>query len=284
MQIYDPDHVARERIVEMLWPLAVFAAVANVIMQLGFRPVGYGVHESVVETGRLDKRPIKRGRTTFTYLAVAMLGSEEERKAYRSAVNKVHAQVNSKHVARATGSRGPVEYNAFDPKLQLWVAACLFKGTLDVMRLMSPSPLSAAAEEEILRVCEPLATTLQVPVGVWPKTMAEFDAYWAEQEGRIQIDEPVREMLDKIAGVRFLPGLGLMFGWVNRYFTAAFLPPKFRDQMRYTWGPARQVLFRGVVAGNRALRAATPRSVRMLPTTAFLWDLRRRMEKGEPLV
>ncbi|WP_245535356.1 oxygenase MpaB family protein [Segniliparus rotundus] len=280
----DPDHVARQRIVERVWPLAAFAAVANVIMQLGVRPVGYGVYESVVESGRLDKRPIKRGRTTFTYLAVAMLGSEAERNAYHSAVNRVHAQVNSKNVARVTGSKGPAEYNAFDPELQLWVAACLFKGALDIVRLMSRPPLSAAAEEEILRVCAPLATTLQVPADAWPKTMAEFDAYWAEQEERIQIDEPVRDMLDNIAGARFLRGLGLAFGWINRYFTAAFLPPKFREQMRYSWGPARQGVFRGIVAGNRVLCAATPRSVRMLPTTAFLWDLRRRMEKAESLV
>ncbi|EFV14635.1 oxygenase MpaB family protein [Segniliparus rugosus] len=283
-QAWDSDREVRVRLVESVWPLAALAAVANVIMQLGVRPVGYGVYESVVESGRLDKRPIKRGRTTFTYLAVAMLGTEEERKAYRQAVNKAHAQVNSANVERVTGRKSPVEYNAFAPELQLWVAMCLFKGSLDVLRLMSVFPLSAQAEEEILRACAPLATTLQVPESMWPATMAEFERSWAEHEELVRIDEPVRKMLDDIASVRFLPGLGFLFGWANRYFTAAFLPPKFRAEMGYGWGPARQAVFRAFVAANRVACAFAPRSVRMLPTTVFLWDLRRRIKKGKPLV
>lgn len=66
--------------------------------------------------GRLFSHPVKRTRTTVTYLAVAVLGTDDERKAYRRAVNKQRAQV------RSTES-SPVRYNAFDPGLQLWVAA-----------------------------------------------------------------------------------------------------------------------------------------------------------------
>src|SRR5688500_8851532 len=100
------------------------AGTANVIMQLAHPAVGHGVVESRVEPGRLFDHPVKRTRTTLTYLAVAVLGSDEERAEYRRAVNAVHAQVYS------TAS-SPVEYRAMDPDLQLWVAACLYRGFED---------------------------------------------------------------------------------------------------------------------------------------------------------
>ncbi len=94
-------------------------------MQLARPGVGYGVLESRVESGRVDRHPIKRARTTFTYLAVATQGSDAQKAAFRRAVNKAHAQVYST-------DESPVAYNAFDKDLQMWVAACLYKGAVDV--------------------------------------------------------------------------------------------------------------------------------------------------------
>jgi uncharacterized protein (DUF2236 family) len=69
---------------------ALLAGPANVIMQLSRPAVGYGVFESRVESGRVDRHPIKRARTTFTYLAVATQGSDEQKAAFRRAVNRAH--------------------------------------------------------------------------------------------------------------------------------------------------------------------------------------------------
>lgn len=90
---------------------AVLAGTANVIMQLALAPVGYGVLESKVESGQVILHPVKRARTTFTYLAVALLGNATERDRYREAVNGSHRLVRS-------GASSPVRYNAFDPALQ----------------------------------------------------------------------------------------------------------------------------------------------------------------------
>jgi len=76
-----------------LMGMALLLGPANVIMQLARPGVGYGVMESRVESGRIDLHPIKRARTTFTYLAVAMAGSDAQKAAVRSAVNSAHAQV-----------------------------------------------------------------------------------------------------------------------------------------------------------------------------------------------
>ena len=78
-----------------LMGVALLAGPANVIMQLARPGVGYGVLESRVESGRIDLHPIKRARTTFTYLAVATQGTAEQQAAYRRAVNGAHAQVYS---------------------------------------------------------------------------------------------------------------------------------------------------------------------------------------------
>src|SRR4051794_24464091 len=66
-------------LLESLDAVAPFAlGNANVIMQLAHLPVGRGVAESPVESGRVDKHPVKRLRTTMSFLAIAILGSEEE--------------------------------------------------------------------------------------------------------------------------------------------------------------------------------------------------------------
>src|SRR3954466_11052844 len=84
--------------------VGLLAGPANVIMQLARPGVGYGVMESRVESGRVDRHPIKRARTTFTYLAVATKGSDAQKAAFRKAVNGAHAQVYST-------DESPVKYN-----------------------------------------------------------------------------------------------------------------------------------------------------------------------------
>src|ERR1700756_2971731 len=111
---------AVRRLADLLNPAAVLLPAANVIMQLSAPPVGYGVLESPVDSGNVYKHPYKRARTTGTYLAAATVGTDKDREAIRQAVDAAHARVRST-------PESPVPYNAFDPALQLWVAACLYR-------------------------------------------------------------------------------------------------------------------------------------------------------------
>ena len=52
-------------------PAGFLGSAANVIMQLGWREVGYGVVESSVDSGNVMLHPWKRLRTTISYLVVA---------------------------------------------------------------------------------------------------------------------------------------------------------------------------------------------------------------------
>lgn len=266
---------------EGLLGVGLLLGPANVIMQLARPGVGYGVLESRVESGRVDLHPIKRARTTFTYLAVAGRGSDEQKAAFRRAVNRAHAQVYST-------DESPVKYNAFDKDLQLWVAACLYKGAVDSYRTfvgeMDPETADRHYADGIS-----LGTTLQVPPEMWPRDRVAFDAYWQESLAQVHIDDTVREYLYPIAasrvrGVR-LPGpLQRRSEEFALLVTTGFLPQRFRDEMRLPWDARRQRRFDRLM---RVLRTAThlsPRVVRQFPFNVLLTDLDRRIRTGRPLV
>lgn len=257
--------------------VALLAGFANVIMQLARPGVGYGVIESRVQSGQLSRHPVKRSRTTFTYIAVALLGAPDEKAAFRRAVNKAHAQVRS-------GPSSPVPYNAFDRELQLWVAACLYRGLEDVHRAFI-GPLSPSARQQLYASAATLGTTLQVPPDAWPADPEAFEAYWREEMEKVSIDEPVRQYLRDIAEVRFLPGpVSFFFRGFTRFVTTGFLPPDFREQMRLPWSARDQRLFDLFTTMVRLLTGVEPPPLRRFPFNVLLWDLRWRMATGRPLI
>jgi uncharacterized protein (DUF2236 family) len=264
-----------------LMGVALLAGPANVIMQLARPGVGYGVLESRVESGRVDRHPIKRARTTFTYLAVATQGSDAQKAAFRRAVNGAHAQVYST-------DESPVKYNAFDKDLQLWVAACLYKGAVDVYRMFVGEMDDETAERHY-REGMALGTTLQVPEQMWPADRAAFDRYWRESLDRVHIDDTVREYLYPIAasrvrGVR-LPGpLQRWSEAAALLITTGFLPQKFRDEMRLPWDVRRQRRFDRLMTVMRIANDLMPRFVRRFPFNVLLRDLDWRIRTGRPLV
>src|SRR5262249_56886764 len=143
-----------------------------------------GVLESPVDSGNVYKHPFKRARTTGTYLAAATLGTDADRALIRDAVDKVHAQV------RSTKS-SPLSYNAFDPRLQLWVAACLYRFYIDQHEFLF-GPLDDAAADAVYDDARRLGTTLQVPEDMWPAARGAVDEYWKRSLTERLIDPPVR--------------------------------------------------------------------------------------------
>ncbi|MDT5119682.1 MAG: hypothetical protein QOE30_5421 [Mycobacterium sp.] len=264
-----------------LMGVALLAGPANVIMQLARPGVGYGVLESRVESGRVDRHPIKRARTTFTYLAVATNGSDAQKAAFRKAVNGAHAQVYST-------DESPVKYNAFDKDLQMWVAACLYKGAVDVYRTFIGEMDDETADRHYAEGMS-LGTTLQVPAAMWPADRAAFDRYWQESLDLVHIDDTVREYLFPIAAsrVRGVKLPGPLQRWSDGsalLITTGFLPQRFRDEMRLPWDAKRQRRFDRLMAVLRTVNHLMPRFVRQFPFNVLLRDLDRRIRTGRPLV
>src|SRR4051794_624645 len=255
------------------------AGMANVIMQLSWPGVGYGVMESKVEDGSALKHPVKRARTTYTYIAVALLGNDDDRKAFRQAVNRQHAQVRND-----ADSKSPVAYSAMDPRLQLWVAACLYYGTVDFLEKMN-GPLDEPTADAIYAYSSRFGTTLQVRPEMWPENRAAFERYWDESLREVSIDDAVRDYLT------FLMRYGNAPGWMQRRFadfntfvTTGFLPVEFREAMHLDWDEQRQQRFDRLLDRMGRFERRLPRVVRNFPFNALWWDMRRRRRAGKPLV
>lgn len=249
---------------------ALLASTANVVMQLAQPGVGYGVLESTVEGSQVMRHPVRRIRNTVTYLSVALLGTQEERAICRRQVNRSHASVRS-----TAGS--PVSYSAFDPRLQLWVAACLYRGVTDVHALLH-GPVDDATADAIYRECQPFATTLQVPEHMWPSDRAAFERYWASAVAEVRIDPPVRAYLDRLVALDYLPRpVSVTFGPLNRFVTTGFLPAPFREQMQLRWTEADQRTFRFLMGTIASVNRLLPPPVSRFPFNACLQDLRVRI-------
>ena len=255
---------------------AQLAGPANVILQLSWPGVGYGVMNSRVHDGSAMLHPVKRARTTFTYLAVSMLGTDDERAAFRRAVNGQHAQVVSQPDEPAT-------YRAMDPRLQQWVAACLYYGTRDIIEKLH-GPLPDAEADALYAHCGRFGTTLQMPADAWPADRAAFDAYWEESLAEVKIDAPVRDFLLRLTLLQNFPRPLRWLGRRNLFVTTGFLPPQFREAMELTWDDAQQARFDRLVRRAGRLERTLPRSLRIFPFNALLADLRRRIRSERPLV
>ncbi|WP_216906527.1 oxygenase MpaB family protein [Nocardia noduli] len=259
-------------------PAALLGGGANVIMQLSMAPVGRGVVESTVDSGRYSLHPRKRGRTTLTYLAVAILGDDEDRAAYRAATNTSHRHVRS-------GPDSPVEYNAFDPRLQLWVAACIYRGALDSLTYLY-GRLDDDFADELYRESRRFGTTLQMRPEMWPSDRAAFAEYWDARMVEISVDDEVRSyLLDQVVDLApYTRRERLALRRVNRFFTTGFLPQQFRDLLGLSWGPRRQRIFELTMRAIGVVLRVLPERVRLYPFETYLRDMRRRRALGKPLV
>jgi uncharacterized protein (DUF2236 family) len=255
---------------------AFLAGTANVIMQLALAPVGYGVLESKVESGQVTKHPIKRFRTTFTYISVAMLGSGADRDRYRAAVNTAHRLVRS-------DTDSPVKYNAFSRDLQLWVAACLYYGSVDIHEKLH-GPMPADEADAFYAHAARFGTTLQVPPDMWPADRRAFAEYWETAQRDTAIDAPVREYLTMLMTREHLPRLVRGNARFNTWITAGFLPPRFREQMALAWSDGDQVRFERLLRRVGAVQRRLPLVVRRFPFNWLLWDMRIRARLGRRLV
>jgi uncharacterized protein (DUF2236 family) len=267
-----------ETLADLMDGIAPFVAGnANVIMQLARLPVGRGVAESRVDSGRVDKHPLKRLRTTVSFLVIAMSGTEQERIALRREINRAHAQVHS-----LPGD--PVAYNAFDPELQLWVAACLYRGVEDTYIWLHGQPDDALADAIYAHAAR-FATTLQVPADAWPADRAAFEKYWEAGVEQIEMDDVTRRYLRGIANFTFLPApLATVFGPLNRLLTLGFMEQPFREELGMTWDARDQRRFDLVLSLTAAVNRRMPRIVRGFPLNVYLWDVRRRLQNGRRVV
>ncbi|MFF2396114.1 oxygenase MpaB family protein [Nocardia sp. NPDC058114] len=252
-------------------------AAANVAMQFAHQGVAAGVMESPVESGALMVHPWKRLRTTSAYLAVAVLGTDEDKSAMREAVNVAHRQVRSRPDSK-------VKYNAFDRNLQMYVAAAIYIGFEDTHQLLC-GKMTDDELEAFYQGADTFGTTLQVHPDMWPKTRTEFDEYWLEACKQVVCDDEFRAYIDDLLHLRMIHwSIRVLFGSLLQFLTAGFLPPHFREQMAIEWSAADQRRFEHLFQFVGFVNRFIPKFIRFAGTNAMMRDVRSRIKRQKALI
>ncbi|MBS9535823.1 DUF2236 domain-containing protein [Mycobacterium sp. M1] len=247
-------------------------AGVTVLLQLAEPGVGHGV----VDHSTVLSRPLDRLRTTMTYVYAVTLGSDEECRALAKMVNQAHVPVKSQPGA-------PVAYNGFDPDLQLWVAATLYQNGLDLYQRFL-GPMDDATAERIYQQSAIYGTALQVTPEMWPATRAEFDRYWDRKLDELTIDDKVRAFCHELFRGGDSPLLIRLGMPLNRWITRGMLPPRVREELHWTWSPLDQRLFDLLMTVLPPVYRLLPKTIRWLPSTYYLWAMRRRLRSGRRLI
>lgn len=245
----------------------LLGAGSSVLLQLAM----WGVGRGVAEHSDTLARPVDRLRTTLTYVYVMALGSEDERRVVARLVNKAHVPVKGEG------------YTAFDPELQLWVAATLAHNGIFLCEQLH-GPLPAEAKERLYRDSQVFGTALQVRAEHWPADHADFERYWDRTLATLRSDDVVRDYARRLLSTRearwfvrpLLPLQSLMArGNIGAEVRGVLdLPWSARDQRRY------DLFWRAF----RVFYPRVPRPVRTLHARLVLRDFRRRMRRRQRVI
>lgn len=241
------------------------AAVMNQLAMLG---VGLGVAEHSTTL----QRQADRLRTTLTYVYAMTLGTEEERRAIARMVNKVHVPIRSQG-----------RYSAFDPELQLWVAATLAEMGKRVQELLF-GPSDPADAEQIYRDSWVFGTALQVKDEDWPRDLAEFEVYWEKGLDRLEPDPAVQAYAAALLSTRHVPWTLKAAVPLQSLMARGLISPTTREVLALPWSERDQRLFDFFWRHFPRWYRRVPKVIRYLPSRLYLRDFRRRMAANRHVI
>lgn len=231
----------------------------------------WGVGKGVAEHSTTMQRPVDRLRTTLTYVYVMGLGSDEERAKVARMVNRAHVPV------RGEG------YSAFDPELQLWVAATLAEVAREMYERIF-GPLDLATLEHLYREGWVYGTALQVKPEMWPPTRADFDRYWERMQGEFRSDPQIQRYAAALLSTRdakwFVKPLSPLISLVTR----GNLSPAAREALALPWSARDQRRYDRFWTVVRVVYPRIPRSVRAFPARFAMAEFRWRMRTGRRVI
>ncbi|WP_410782564.1 oxygenase MpaB family protein [Leifsonia sp. SIMBA_070] len=240
------------------------------LLQIAHPAVGRGV----VEHSDFATRLLERFDSTMLYLTASMFGTPEELRAMRRVVNRAHAPV------RGGGEHG-ASYNAYDPELQLWVAATLYQTMIDLHERIFGA-LTAEQADVAYRELVTALSNLQLSPDRWPPTRHDFDEYWERLVKTLSVDDDVLAVSRHILYPRAVPWWLRPALPATRLLTAGLLPEPVRQQFRLPWDARRQRRFDRALQWTAILYPRLPLALRHLPRDRYLAALRRTVATQEP--
>lgn len=248
--------------------MLLLGAGAAVMNQLADPGVGVGVAEHSTTL----YRPVDRLRTTLAYVYMMTLGTEEEQAMISRMVNGAHKPVV------ASG-----RYNAFDPELQLWVAATLVKNGLDLYQRVF-GLLDEASKQRIYEDGQIFGTALQVQQEQWPETYDGFLAYWDEATAQLTPDPLVQAFALQLLDSSNLPVHMRPLMALQSLMTRGLIEPQVREVLNLSWSRREQFLFDAFWVVFPPVYRLVPRPLRTLGARLVVRDTRKRFKKHRRVI
>jgi uncharacterized protein (DUF2236 family) len=236
------------------------------LLQIAHPAVGRGV----VEHSDFANRMMDRLHATMTYVYASVFAAPDELAYVRRSVNRAHGPVH------AAADDGKPAYNAFDPQLQLWVAATLYDSMVTLYeRLFGRLPLDEA--ERLYRDFAVVGSGLQVPPELWPADRRAFAEYWDATLATLHPTPDTREVARQLLYSRGVPWWLRMLLPQARLVTAGLLPPRVRAEFGLAWDDRSQQRFDSWMRWTSRIYPRVPSFLRHRPKELYLRRLRARM-------
>jgi uncharacterized protein (DUF2236 family) len=239
------------------------------LLQIAHPAVGRGV----AEHSDFANRMMDRLHATMTYVYAAIYATPEELAVVRRAVNRAHAPV------RGEAEDAKPAYNAYDPGLQLWVAATLYE---TMMRLHDRvfGPLKAEDAERVYQEFSVLGTALQVPPESWPADRVAFAAYWEETLTTLRPTDATRAVARQILYPHGVPFWMRTLFPSARLVTTGLLPPQLRAQFGLPWDERTSANYDRWMRWTARAYPRIPASWRHRPKEVYLKRLRSQLTEA----
>lgn len=239
------------------------------LLQIAHPAVGRGV----VEHSDFANRLMDRFHATMTFVYGSVYATPDEFDAVRRSVNRAHAPV------RASADGEKPAYNAFDPELQLWVAATLYETMMTLYERFFAA-LSPDDAERIYQEFTSLGSALQVPRESWPADRAAFATYWEATLPTLHPTPATREVARQILHPHGVPFWLRMVLPQARLVTAGLLPDRLREQFHLDWNASASKRFERWMWWAQAIYPRLPAAVRHRPKDLYLKRLRRSLHES----
>jgi uncharacterized protein (DUF2236 family) len=250
---------------------------AAILLQVAEPGVGAGVNEH----SNFSYRVLDRLRTTMTYVYCMSYGTPQEKRTIVELVNRAHTAVNGK---LNEGSSKGKAYNAFDPELQLWVAATLYACAIDIYQRIYGKFNDPKLEDTIYRQYSILAMSLQVPPEMWPKSRADFKVYWDNKIATLEVTQHARDVAQELLSLRRAPFHLRMAMPLVRLGTSYWLPDRMAQEFGLKRSPGRERAYNFCEGMVRTIYPRVPKKLRTWPLNHYLKDMRKRMKSMDHII
>ncbi|MFZ0743732.1 MAG: oxygenase MpaB family protein [Terracidiphilus sp.] len=212
---------------------------------------------ALAQHSSLLRDPIARFHNTFRIVFTMIFGTSSQAFAASRSLHQLHTRIRGQIPASVAGYPQGSHYEANQIDALRWVYATLVESAIFAYECVL-SPLNPAARDAYYAESRTLASLFGIPPTALPPDWASFTAYISAmcESQALGVDELSRSMAQNL-----LAGSG---SWIHPptwygALTTAWIPPRFREEFRLTFGPAEQ-------RAAQTARHWLPRLYRCLPS------------------